>query len=669
MRPRDLGVRAALPAVIAILTVLAYAPAWRFPFIQDDIGLFNWIGGRGLPELWSSSPFGYYRPLTQTIWKLGEIVAGRFDPVMLHGVNFAAHILNALLVGYLASRWLPERARRRGLWLAASIFALYPFTFQVVPFVGALYHPFVSVLILGALAAHEAHRARSDSDFSPRSLRLGGELSSIYPIVSLACAALAPFAHEAGLMAGPLLALAELASARSQRRRLDRPIVIGALFAAALGLAAWLVAPKLGPQTARPDASGILINLSYAWQGLIYPLGPLTQSIVAGGASDQVVLWLGGVLFVILVSCAALRAGYLRLLFFGLVLWMAGALPFSVALVPRYVLAAAWLLYEQSIGVALVWTAGLLSLADAAGSRRRVRGALAVAVALALLVFGVWFIRTRIAYYDRLSDSVWSLAETLRARPADRVALVINFPRLARPLDRVFPIGVESPQFYARAANLRDVLAANGVEPPGEVMALTFGNLIPPLDYSIETMGDAVDWPALASAIASADGVYRSYPESDRIPIRYAGRLMPPASSAPLVRFGELAALLTADAAWVEDGLLAVTLGWQYRGGADQAVVFVHALGADGELIAQSDGPVMDMLPFWQWPAGAQVEEVRYLKLRGASVVRVQVGLYDPGNGLRLPPIDAEGRSYADGAVPLFEVDAATAESRRLLRP
>jgi hypothetical protein len=388
-------------------------------------------------------------------------------------------------------------------------------------------------------------------------------------------------------------------------------------------------------------------------------------------------------------------------------LWAAGALPFSLALVPRYALAAAWLLYEQSVGAALAWCAMVLGLInsqkhpersstsiraaqskDAAwpldfqldrilrlrpanksgpSLRMLIRPALATIGVVMILLFSLWFVRTRMAYYERLSDALWSLADAIGSPAEDESALVINFPRLARPPDRVYAIGVESPQFYARLGDLRAVLAVNGIPPPDDIQSLTFGNLIPPLDYSIETMGHDADWPDLAAAIASADRVYRAFPDPDHIPIRYVGQQLLPSSAEPLVRFGQSVDLIDAEARFVDPRLLAVTLRWQYAGGADDASVFVHVLNEAGALVAQSDGPVMDMLPFWQWPGGQQVEEVRYIALSGDDAQRLHAGVYDPVTNERLAPVDANGQVYPDGAVPLFDVDASVGTLRLLI--
>jgi hypothetical protein len=149
--------------------------------------------------------------------------------------------------------------------------------------------------------------------------------------------------------------------------------------------------------------------------------------------------------------------------------------------------------------------------------------------------------------------------------------------------------------------------------------------------------------------------------------VRYAGRRIESTSTAPLVVFDRAVALIDAEARLVETNVLAVTLRWQYARGADDAIVFVHVLNASGELIAQADGPVMDMLPFWQWPRGDQVEEVRYIPIGSARAARVNVGLYHPITGDRLAPVDIHGVAYADGAAPLFELDVGAEAIRPVI--
>jgi hypothetical protein len=647
-RPILLSERVIFIGALLALVLLVYAPAVRLPLFQDDIDHFNWVGGNDLATLWSASPFGYYRPLTQSIWKLSELLADRFDPVMLHWINLLLHASNAIMVGWLVEAWLPQTQKRRGRWLAATLFALFPFSFQVAPFVGALFHPLVTTLILGTLLGHYVYRSRG---------------KRIALVVAFGCALFASFAHETGLLAGVFLSGAELCSARARHHRVAWPIVIAALAASIFGFAIWLIAPKSGPQTARPDFNGILINLSYAIQGLTYPLSPMQRAFVDAGVSDQIVLWVTGVIVVALMTLIAHRAGRLRIFGIGLALWAVTALPYALTLVPAYVLAAPRLLYVTSIGVALVWTIALLGLGEWAGRRQGLRRALAMITTIGILAFSFTFVRSRLPYYTLLSDALWQLGDELRSGSS---ALVVNYPRAARPAERVFPIGAEWPLFFGRSDGLREGLLMNGINAPDDVRVIAFGNLLPALPYQIETMGDAADWPGLAAAITSVERVYRSYPSADAIAMRYAGRTLDVTAQTPLVEYGAAVELIDAELNVLDGHVLAIMLRWQYVGGADDAQVFVHVLNDAGELVAQSDGVVMDMLPFWQWPVGRQVEEVRYIALGdvGGSL-HVNVGLFN-GAG-RLAPFDLHGQGYADGSVPLFAVDIANRAAHAVL--
>ena len=63
--------------------------------------------------------------------------------------------------------------------------------------------------------------------------------------------------------------------------------------------------------------------------------------------------------------------------------------------------------------------------------------------------------------------------------------------------------------------------------------------------------------------------------------------------------------------------------------------VFVHALGDDGAILAQSDGPPA-AVPMWCWIPGEVVADERLLAAPG-GIREIAVGVYDPSSGARLP--------------------------------
>jgi hypothetical protein len=67
--------------------------------------------------------------------------------------------------------------------------------------------------------------------------------------------------------------------------------------------------------------------------------------------------------------------------------------------------------------------------------------------------------------------------------------------------------------------------------------------------------------------------------------------------------------------------------------------VFLHLLGTDGSLIAQSDGVPAGDRPTMGWLPGEYITDVRRLPLPPDNDYSVQVGLYVP-NGERLQTAD-----------------------------
>jgi hypothetical protein len=166
----------------------------------------------------------------------------------------------------------------------------------------------------------------------------------------------------------------------------------------------------------------------------------------------------------------------------------------------------------------------------------------------------------------------------------------------------------------------------------------------------------------------------------DALPIRYAlhlgvpdpanGRWLPlengetllhlgdvwvePATPAPagaaLATFGEQIELLAADVA--EDGDL--HLRWRATAQVeDELTMFVHYLDAAGRLLGQADGaPYGNLYPPAAWRPHQVVEDVRALPagVDPAQVAAVQVGLYAPLTGERLPARTEDGAMLADNA-------------------
>src|SRR5437868_10301531 len=119
---------------LALVTILAYRPAWNGGFLwDDDVYITNnelLTAPNGLRRIWFSldSPSQYF-PLTYTTFRIEQALWG-LKPTGYHWVNLLLHIANALLV-WLVLAWL----KVAGAWLAGAIFALHPVQVESVAWI------------------------------------------------------------------------------------------------------------------------------------------------------------------------------------------------------------------------------------------------------------------------------------------------------------------------------------------------------------------------------------------------------------------------------------------------------------------------------------------------------------------------------------------------------
>ena len=140
--------------------------------------------------------------------------------------------------------------------------------------------------------------------------------------------------------------------------------------------------------------------------------------------------------------------------------------------------------------------------------------------------------------------------------------------------------------------------------------------------------------------------------------LRVPGNLPPCPEEEKLVsavRFGEE---VTLTHAWVTParGGYQVSLCWEsLQPLTADYTVFVHLQDSSGELVATGDGPPMGgAFPTSMWRPGDVILDVHYLgTMAEKEGERITVGLYNPGDGSRLP-VYVDGEPVPDGAVPVW---------------
>ena len=198
---------------------------------------------------------------------------------------------------------------------------------------------------------------------------------------------LAPFFHEAGLMA-PLVVLVAVA-ARRGRRGLVHPVVVGAVV---LTGGAWIAATLLDPRTSALAHGGVFDPLAIVWTVCRYfglaalpvqsasPLAGSSPAVAAAVAVMQPLQPFVGLAFILLVLAAWIRRAPAPLRILGA--WAVVAVA-PYALVP---LPADWLelryLYCAAMPLSALLAAGLVSGIGAAGRWRRSISMLVLAVAI-----------------------------------------------------------------------------------------------------------------------------------------------------------------------------------------------------------------------------------------------------------------------------------------------
>jgi hypothetical protein len=682
---RSLTQPAVASAIVALaLTGLLYGDALTLPLFSDDLLQIPWLETVSWRELWSSpSPYGYYRPLWYTLWRLWGGLSGGLHSWGLHFLNLVAHFVAAWLAGLLAAAWIQppvsksdadsrrfSRTKEKisvhqrssafySACLATALFAAFPFSRQAVAWPGAVYNPLVSAMAAGALLAYDRGRKGHGTRWIGLALLL---------------AALAPFTYESGMLVGPLVVLIEGVGWMQQRwqRRSWWPLAFAGLFLATF--AVWRTMRGTDVVGFGLTLSDLRRNAGYLVQGLTYPTASLAQHLVARwGLDPEISLWLIALPALALLAWSGLR--WSRGAFCLGAVWFAlFALPPMVSMEADWFALAPRFLYMTATGIALMWTAAASAwLARLRSSWRAVAAAMLL---VALITPAAVFVRDGVRLYVMAGESIWDAAEiALRERPV----LLVNLPMRITPRSRTYPLGFEGvTPLPARVTAEGLVYVHTGIHNAAEAVAFGIVAVDEPPGYTYQLFGRSVGWEELADTIRQARAVHLTRYEPDRIHLieaGAAGETGPPGE--PLARFGERVTLLDAVCTCDEAGQVHLTAYWRAEADVERdATVFAHLLGPEGTLVTQADGhPLLGMFPFWLWQPGEVVRDVRHLPsqdwggLRGGGwqpgEYSVALGVWDPASGARLPATATDGSFWPDQAVRVGPCVCGSVESTR----
>ena len=621
----------------AAATLLAYGDSLRLPFFYDDLQHLVWLRDQTPLSIFiGEAGRTYYRPLQFLAWKLYEIVFGRDSAFVYHALNLIVHTLDALLVVFLVRRLTVRQDRWWPAILAGLIFVVFPFAYQVVPLPASLTHPLATLFVLLTVLAYDRFQSKGQRRWLLAALGFG---------------LLAFSSNESSILVAGLLALWAFIRGSSEKRW--RWIGLFILLAGAYYL--WYhsqQADNSGTLGIRKPET-VVQNAVYVLEGLTFPLQPLGQVLMSFGAGDQAAASILALIALVGLAVPLVRCGRFRLFVFGVGWYGFCIAPASLLLSHNYLINAPRLMYVGSVGVAVLWAGAVEAIGDLRGPKWTCRLA-AGALAAGILIPASVFVRQHMEMYTRTAAPLQTVIDVAdRSQPTDRL-LFVNLPAWLGPAIGWYPVGHEGVLLLQKTISMDDLLTANlGHTVPAT--AIEFDNLSSPQAYYYGIYGPSLDWGSLNSQVRKADRVYLTIYLPHSIDLIEAGRVTHTGESTKdaLAAFDDGAVL--EEAGWAICGnRLSVRLAWRAAPGGDWHV-FVHLLKPDGTLAAQHDSPPMlGLYPFWQWSKGDRVEDIHPIDvslLPHDRTYTIAVGLYDPGNGLRVTSITANGEQPADKAV------------------
>jgi hypothetical protein len=639
----------------AFLTLLAYGRALTLPLFFDDFVQMPLVDAHSLSDIWrTGGSLAYYRPLSATAWKVIALPFEHHTAFTGHALNLMLHATNGMLVGWLAGL-LWARRDRTGIrprlkwfriYLSASLFLLYPFSYQAVPWIGAVVHLLVTTLILSSLLTYwlMAQTGRR-----------------VWGAVSLLLALLAPFAHENGILVGPLLAAVLITGPdfRRNSRQKIRDILIWTI-PALIWLPIWWFAPKqVGGDVTVVNAEALFQNVSYFSQGLAYPLtwlgGRLREWL---GMNDMLI---SALLSTLALGIAALiqyrsRAGRRSLL--PWIWWLLASIPSILFLSFDYVINGPRLLMLASVGVAWLWADVAVQAIDwrrskmtADGKHDRLRLGLVIAIGLIVIGQNFLFLKRRMDLHHLLGEVYkQAISLTTSANEQGQTPVFVNFPGWAAPLETTYALGHEGVQFLPHYAHTESMVSVNTGRAADLDMQINAA-IRPIMPYLYGLRASSADWVKLSE---SERIVYVSDYSPGSVVLRSVGTLAPAATGEiPLVRFEGSQTdigLLGATASQSRQQVI-IEIAWQVKlPPPEHLTVFAHVVDVNGQLIGQIDGdPLGGSYPLSQWTPGQVVLDRRSVDITGAAD-EILLGIYNRLDGERLDAVATGGTRLANDA-------------------
>lgn len=618
-----------------LLTGLCYGIALQLPFMADDFFQLPEAANKSFANLWQSAIY-YYRPLAFSLWRLSYLIFGYHNPFVLHLLNLILHVSNGLLAGWLGDRlrhplnqptFTPDWLRRG---LITTLFIIYPFSYEAVPWVSAVMHPLS--LCLGLLALVSLIKFWS----------YGGRA---WALLSLLFIFLAPFAHENGALVG--LFLVGLALLQPHQRWwyiwLLPSLIWGVIWqqvpAAQSGSAAQLQAV---------DVLGR--NSVYLLQAIAYPTswlgGWVHNQFALAELSLVAVISTGTMALVIVWQWSRGAWLYYGIMWGWLGLFIAPALLF---LGFPYLSAAPRVLMFASVGLAWLWTDMIMGW-----WRERHKPYLRpLAIGLAGLIMGIslYYVNQQMRTYTLGGELIEAVVvETEKVNGAGQAAMFVNLPTWVTVPQTLYTVGEDGAMLMPALEEIETLVSVHTGQ-RANMAVVRRDEVRESTNLHVGVIGNAPNWDILTK---QAQTVYVTRLGEAGFWLDYAGEVSDgTVVDVPLGVFGEMG-MVDGCVAELSADRVVVALSWQMSAPVSEFVtVFVHVVDEQGQLIGQGDGdPLGGIYPFVLWQAGVGVYDRRVVMVEGVPA-GVFVGLYSRITGERIEAQHPDGQAWPNGGVSL----------------
>ncbi len=622
---------------------LLFARTLNFPLMYDTLLHTQLADGQ---TVWSvfvpNEQFGFYRPLVFLPIVVFQNVLGRYPIALFHLLNVVTHGLNAALVARLV--WKLSGAKWQSL-AAGLLFATFPFAYQALAIYGNnpyLTATFFILLGLNLTSRRDEGRGerhpqqREDDDPAPYILR--NEWIGL-PAVFL----IGVLVHETAVLLVPFVLFLSWIGSEDRAvlsvLRKHWPLLVTCI----LYLAIYPFLPRGGGPVLDFGGNDLTPKILLFLQTAAWPTVLGLFQVFDG----RLAILLGFALFVGWVVYSHFVARSTTLLL-GIVWVLLATGLIGVTLPTYYIEDGARLLYPAGVGVALIWSALLVSR-DLTGFKN-LSGLLGVWFVIGLIAVGGAFNMRMIGLYEMGSRPYRALNQVVQESSPEAVMLV-NMPQWVAWPEQVFPAGTEFAPVMGSHLFALELIRANTGQTP-EIIVLDMPEALAQTDYTygVYKVGSVAEYTAAGDKTIQT--VATEYAESGPVG-RWRGSIRPAASVLNTWSAGGLNFSTTTACTGPDGSVLFETIIEPDGPIGETQSLFVQALSGTGQLVAQNDGPPLTISPGrLRLNDRVQVVDRRILESeeKGAFVL---AGVYDFMTGERAETVSADGGLVENNAFKL----------------